>query len=129
MHIILYVMDALRVDHVSCHGYTRRTTTNFDLLANDGILFQNAFAPATWTRPVAASLLTGVYPLVHKVRQRNHVLGEAIPRLPVELGDQGWYTVAFSAMSNVSTATGFATGFDHFFDLYLDAELIEKTFP
>lgn len=125
MKIILYVLDSLRFDHVSCYGYERQTTPNIDRLAADGVVFERCYAPSTWTRPVAASLLTGTYPGVHGVRGRRDVFSAAIPRLPALFHAAGYRTACVSAIGNVSTAMGFAEGFDYFCDLYREPDLLQ----
>jgi arylsulfatase A-like enzyme len=124
MLVILYVLDALRADHLSCYGYSRKVSPNIDQLAADGALFRNCFAPATWTRPVAASILSGVYPLVHGTRTRTDRFSPSIVRLPESLQDAGFDTTAFSAMANVSIAGGFAQGFAKFVELFRDESVI-----
>jgi len=126
MNVIIYVLDALRADHVSVYGYHRKTTPNIDRLAEEGVLFANCFSPSTWTRPVAASILTGVYPPVHNVRTRKDMFSSDIPRLPEILQKQGYRTVAFSAMGNVSSVSGFNRGFEQYFDLYKVPSLVNK---
>lgn len=126
MNVLLYVVDALRADHLSCYGYERATTPTLDALAADGVRFENCFSPATWTRPVAATLSTGLYPPAHGTRTRHDTLGESIPTLAEQFRDAGYETVGVTSMGNVSTATGFDRGFDRFFDLYKDDDIVEK---
>ncbi len=126
MKIIVYVLDSLRYDHVSCYGYGRKTTPNIDGLAADGIIFERCYAPSTWTRPVAASLLSGTYPGVHGVRGRRDMFTARIPRLPGLLQLTGFKTACVSAIGNVSTAMGFGEGFDYFCDLYKEPALLQK---
>src|SRR5262245_35135219 len=49
--IILIVIDALRADHVGAYGYARATTPNLDAIARDGVVFEQAFSAANWTKP------------------------------------------------------------------------------
>lgn len=64
-NVLLVVCDALRQDVLGCYGNTRVKTPNFDRLAREGVVFENAFvqAPFTWTS--FGSLLTGKYPRRH----------------------------------------------------------------
>lgn len=126
MKIIIYVVDCLRADHVSCYGYHRNTTPHIDSLARDGILFEDAYSPSTWTKPVAASLLTGLYPPVHGVRMRRDVMRRDIQTLPELLHDHDYRTLAISTIGNVSSSLGFGRGFDRFIDLYKDPSLLGK---
>ncbi len=126
MHIILYVLDALRADHVGCYGYEREITPNIDKLAREGVIFENCFTSTTWTRPVAASLLTGAYPAVHKARSRDNMFSVNLKRLPEMLQEAGFKTAAFNTMGNIAGEIGFSRGFDHYFDLFREPALIAK---
>jgi arylsulfatase A-like enzyme len=126
VNAIIYVLDSLRSDHLSCYGYHRETTPNIDKLAKDGIIFENAYAQATWTRPCAASILTGTYPSIHQTIGINDALPSEIVTLPEVLVDEGFRAFAFSAMGNVSSALGFDKAFHSFHDLYKEESLIEK---
>ena len=123
MLVILYVLDALRADHLSCYGYERKTSPNIDQLAAEGVLFRNCYTPATWTRPAAASILSGAYPSVHGTQTRVNGFSSSIPRLPEFLQDTAFDTAAFSAMANISIAGGFGQGFGHFVELFRDESL------
>ncbi len=124
--IVLYVCDSLRPDHLSCYGYRRLTSPNIDRLAADGVLFRRAFAESTWTRPVAASLMSSLYPPTHGVLTLYDALHEDIPTLAGALRERGYGTVGLSAMSNVSALFGFANGFDTFEELFRDPGLAER---
>ena len=126
MHIILYVLDALRADHLGCYGYARDTSPNIDAIAKDGILFENCYTATTWTRPVAASLLTGVYPAVHQTRNRSEMFATSLLRLPALLGQAGFKTAGFTTMGNIAGNIGFNRGFDQYIDIYKSPEILRK---
>ena len=126
MNILIYVLDSLRPDHLSCYGYHRPTSPALDRLARDAVLFENAFAQATWTRPSAASLLTGAYPDIHQARTIHDAMPAQIITLPERLAEKGWKTCAFSAMGNVSSVLGFDRGFQIFHDLYKEKSLLAR---
>ena len=58
-NVLLVILDCVRADHVGAYGYDGGTTPNLDALARDGLLFERAYAPATWTVPSHASMFTG----------------------------------------------------------------------
>ena len=126
MHVILYVLDALRADHLGCYGYERDTSPAIDKLSRVGVLFDNCFTSSTWTRPVAASILTGTYPGAHKCCRRDDMLTSNITRLPQILKKGGFKTVAFSTMGNVASDIGFDVGFDQYYDLFRDPDIMVK---
>ncbi len=82
MHIICYVLDSLRADHLACYGYARNTSPNIDTLAKTGVLFNRCYSTSTWTRPVAASILSGTYPAIHGVQGRKDIFDSSSIRLP-----------------------------------------------
>jgi len=126
MYIILYVLDSLRTDHLSCYGYQRNTSPNIDKLSKDGIIFKNAFAQSTWTKPSAASILSSLYPSVHKVEYFESYFDKKLLRLPDFLKNLGYKNYAISAMGQVSTPMGFNKNFDIFIDLYKENKITYK---
>ncbi|HEY6935901.1 MAG TPA: sulfatase-like hydrolase/transferase, partial [Terriglobales bacterium] len=116
-NVLLIVVDTLRADHLSTYGYTRPTSPHLTQLASQGTLFENAIAPASWTLPVHASLLTGLYPEEHHVTNGGAALGWDYPLLGNEFRARGYRTAAFSANTPFfSRRRGFGRGFIHFED-------------
>lgn len=127
-NVLIYIIDALRADHLSCYGYPRPTSPRLDALAAGpgAARFTRAYSPATWTKPVAASILSGCYPPAHGVRSRNDLFIRAVPRLAELLQSAGYRTAAVSTIGNVSSVLGFGIGFDRFVDLYKDPALVSQ---
>jgi len=63
--VFIYVIDALRPDHLGCYGYPRGTSPAIDAFAAEATLYEHAYTPTTWTRPSVATMLTGLYASVH----------------------------------------------------------------
>lgn len=126
MNILLYVVDALRADHLSCYGYHRETSPNIDRFAKDAIIYERCFAPSTWTRASATSLLTGTYPAVHGVRRSNDEFTADIPTLSRQLSKSGFRTAGFNANGNIAGQLGFEDEFDEYFDLYKDEKVLQE---
>jgi arylsulfatase A-like enzyme len=129
-NVLVIVMDTLRADHVSSYGYSRPTTPNLDRLAKEGVLFQNAIAPSSWSLPSHVSLVTGKYLHDHKVGDvqpepwlgwQNYGLG-GFPTIGEALEKAGYRTAAFSAnRTYFSHDLGFGRGFIHFEDYFNSA--------
>ena len=66
--ILLITLDTTRADHLGPYGATDVETPALSGLADRGIVFDNAVATAPVTGPTHASLLTGLYPRRHGVR-------------------------------------------------------------
>ncbi|HVP10946.1 MAG TPA: sulfatase [Phycisphaerae bacterium] len=63
--VLLVVVDTLRADKLGCYGSGLGATPNFDALARDGVLFEQAYSQAPWTLPSFATLLTSLAPPQH----------------------------------------------------------------
>jgi arylsulfatase A-like enzyme len=68
-NVVLISFDALAAQDMSLYGYSLPTTPQFDRLARRSYNFVNFFSTSDFTSPAAASLLTGQYPLTHRVFQ------------------------------------------------------------
>ncbi len=112
--ILLWIVDTLRVDRLGFHGHERPVSPNFDALAEHSTVFEQAVAQSSWTRPTVATLLTGVGPERHGIRELNHGLDGSFATLPERLRELGYVTAGFSANANVTGDTGFEQGFDRF---------------
>ena len=116
-NVLVIVVDTLRSDHLSSHGYGRLTTPNLDRLAEQGVLFENAFATSSWSPPSHASLLTGRYLYEHDVD--TEPFDGRYPTLADALRARGYRTGAFSANTGYfSRRMGFGQGFTHFEDYF-----------
>lgn len=111
-NIILLSVDALRADHLSCHGYHRETTPVLDEMAESSLWYPNAYSASSHTREAIPSLLTGRYP-DEAVNSSYHLDTETIATV---LRREGFTTGAFHSNPFVSRAYGFDRDFDVFDD-------------
>jgi len=58
-NILLFAIDSLLADHMSCYGYPRLTTPHIDKFAQQGTLFERTYSAHIPTTPAYASMLTG----------------------------------------------------------------------
>jgi arylsulfatase A-like enzyme len=118
-HIVLLVLDTVRADRLSVYGYRRDTTPYLRDLAKKSVLYTRAKAPAPWTVPSHASLLTGLWPAEHQAQWGRTVLLPEHLTLAEMLAGHGFRTVGLSSNAFVDTAFGLAQGFEEFrfFDL------------
>jgi arylsulfatase A-like enzyme len=65
VNVVVYVSDALRVDHLGCYGARFLNTKTIDELAAGGVRFEQAISAASWTAPSMTSMVTGLYPHHH----------------------------------------------------------------
>ena len=118
-NVLVVVLDTLRADHLSSYGYHRSTTPNIDKFAQEGVLFEKAFATSSWTVPSHASLMTGRYMSENGADGLQLVLGEHNPTLAEVMASEGYITAGFSANTWwVTRNSGFDRGFLHFEDYF-----------
>lgn len=77
-NIILVTFDALAAEDMSLYGYHIKTTPNIDALAKESYVFDTMIANSNWTRPSAASILTGKYPITHNILGINNITRKMI---------------------------------------------------
>ena len=111
--VVLFVIDTLRADRVGAYGYERRTTPRLDALAAEGVVFEQAYAPAPWTLPSVVSLMTSTFPCEHGVVVDGQQLNPARATLAERLRDAGWSTGSLHANAYAGRASGLERGFGH----------------
>jgi len=96
MNVVLIVLDTLRADRLSCHGYDRPTSPNLDKLASEGVRFENCFIQSAGTHPGFTTIMTGRSPVYHGVISHcGHIpLKDGLKMLPEVLKEQGYVTAA-----------------------------------
>src|SRR5205085_3320254 len=92
-NVLVYLLDALRRDGLGCYGGRAGVSPNIDRLAAEGVVFDDAVAQGSWTRPAVASLLTGLIPVAHGVLQASDSLGEQAITLTERLHAIGYRTI------------------------------------
>ncbi len=114
--ILMISIDTLRADHLGTYGYERPTSPAIDRFAADALVFDNAFSHSPKTAISHMSLLTGLYPLAHGVRQWSEDSGERlsedIPTLATLLRGNGYHTGGFGGGGHMRLELGFDQGFD-----------------
>ena len=112
-HLFVWMVDTLRSDKVGAYNpKTRVETPNYDAFAADSTRFAWAQVPGTWSLPSHASLLTGVYPTLHKATAHEAKLSKDVAFISEELKKKGFKTAIFSSNGYVSGKWGFERGWD-----------------
>ena len=110
-------LDTVRADHVGAYGYRDGETPNLDRLAAEGVRFAQADSAVPLTLPSHASILSGLLPPEHGLR--NNGLGrfpDAAPTLAAQLGAAGYRTGAFVAAFVLDHRYGLSRGFETYDD-------------
>jgi arylsulfatase A-like enzyme len=115
-NVLFIVLDTVRAESLSLHGYARDTSPHLRRLASAGVRFDRARAAASWTLPSHASMFTGRWP--HELSARtNRPLDATFPTLAEYLRDHGYATAGFVANTFFCNHWyGLSRGFLHYED-------------
>jgi arylsulfatase A-like enzyme len=113
--IVLFTLDTTRADHLGCYGFDKARTPRLDELAAAGTRFALARTTCPLTLPAHSSILTGLEPFRHGVRDNaGYRLSDANATLAELLGAAGYETAGFVAAVVLGRASGIAQGFTTF---------------
>ncbi len=105
--VLLVTIDTLRADRLGCYGHQGARTPNLDALARRGVRFETAVAHAPITATSHASILTGLTPPRHGVRDNGaYALPVSLPTLAEAFSSAGYRTGAFVSGSPSTAASG-----------------------
>jgi arylsulfatase A-like enzyme len=117
-NIILFSIDTLRADGLSCYGNSVKTSPKIDELSTEGVLFRNALSQSSWTLPSHMTMFTSLYPSVHGCITPTTWTKSVDPldnywiTLPEILKSFGYSTVAFTDGKLLGPTFNFNQGFD-----------------
>ncbi|MEO1269937.1 MAG: sulfatase [Myxococcota bacterium] len=110
--ILLIMVDTLRADRLTPYGYPHNTSPTLAAFARDAVLFERAFAQASWTRPSVASLLTGQPPSEHRTIHKDDALPDHLVTLAEHLQQHRHPTAALVTNTNLAPYFNLQQGFD-----------------
>jgi arylsulfatase A-like enzyme len=123
--IVLVTIDTWRWDAIGASGSGRVKTPHLDAFAKEGLYCPKAWTSATLTAPSHATILTGLQPYHHGVRD-NHgsSLGATTRTLAAALRDRGYATAAFVSAHPLARVSGLASGFAVYDDRCAPGDLL-----
>jgi arylsulfatase A-like enzyme len=116
LNVIIYLIDALRPDHMGAYGYPRDTTPNIDALLDHAIVFEHAYSTAPRTAESVPSIMTSLPSIVHGVTGGRSWLPRDKPLLQEILNNHGYATASFITNVWAGPKSGLDRGFDFLFD-------------
>jgi len=117
LNLLLVTLDTTRADRIHAYGFDGIATPNLDRLAREGILFEQAVAPAPLTLPAHSSIFTGKFPPAHGVRDNGgFFLDDSETTLAERLRDRGFATGGFVGAYVLDHKWGVSQGFETYFD-------------
>jgi arylsulfatase A-like enzyme/Tfp pilus assembly protein PilF len=113
--ILLVSLDTTRADSIGPENAVVETPA-FSGLAARGLRFARAYATAPQTLPSHASMLTGLYPAGHGVRENGRRLGPGVETVAQRLERAGYATAAFVSGFPLAREFGLERGFETYDD-------------
>ena len=115
-NVLLISIDTLRADHLGCYGY-KTPTPAIDALAAKSVLFENAISQVPLTLPSHCSILTGLYPEQHGVRNNeSFALATKFLTLAEIFRENGYATGAVVGSFSLDSTFGVNQGFGFYED-------------
>ena len=120
-NVLLLILDTVRAANMSLYGYSRETTPNLELLAENGVTFDRAIATSPWTLPSHVSMFTGRLPYEFNTNFLIPYGGEHTT-LAEHLSDRGYMTAGFAGnLVYCAYESGITRGFVHYEDYRINA--------
>lgn len=114
VNVVLYLIDALRADHLDVYGYQRETAPTIRGLAKEGVRFARCFAHDTWTKSSVSSLFTGTTAWVHGVADDGDIVPDSFITVAEILRSRGYATGAVTSNGYPGPVTNLAQGLCQF---------------
>jgi len=118
-NLLLVTIDTCRADRLGCYGYDSIETPHIDRLALEGVLFEQARTSVPITLPSHVTIMTGMYPSAHGVRDNGaYVVSDSLITLAEILKGEGYLTAAFISAFPLESRFNLDQGFDHYGDKF-----------
>ena len=115
--LLLLTLDTTRADHLEPYGAPVGASPALAGLARQGVTFERATAVSPLTLPTHATLLTGLYPPQHGLRNNgSHHLPPRVRTLAERLRERGLRTAAFVSAAVLDRRYGLDRGFETYDD-------------
>jgi arylsulfatase A-like enzyme/Flp pilus assembly protein TadD len=116
-NLLLITLDTTRADRLGCYGFGAARTPAIDRLAAEGVRCANAVTAAPITLPSHATIMTGLYPPAHGVRDNGtYALGDDAVTLAERLKRAGYRTQAIVSALVLNRRYNLTQGFDGYDD-------------
>jgi arylsulfatase A-like enzyme/Flp pilus assembly protein TadD len=113
--VLLVTVDAVRPDRLGVYGGPV-PTPGLDAIAKDGVRFSQAYTTAPLCLPAHASILTGLFPSRHGLRDESQDLPKGAATAAELFHRAGYLTAAAVGSTMLDRSRGFDRGFDAYLD-------------
>ncbi|MBI2438106.1 MAG: sulfatase-like hydrolase/transferase [Lentisphaerae bacterium] len=93
-NVLIFCVDQMRADYLSCAGNPVVKTPNLDSLASRGVIFQRSYCNNPICMPARATMFTGLLPRDHGLRTNGQFMRPDLPTLLGVLAGAGYRTHA-----------------------------------
>lgn len=118
--VLVIAVEGLGFEKINCDSddsVARAEPSAFETLCQESIRFSHAYAPSTMSQATLASLLTGLYPFDHGVRNNGPDFLSARFRTSAEAAlSRGYRTIFISGGAPTWRKSGLSQGFEIFED-------------
>lgn len=105
-NVIFFIADDVSWNDYGCYGNTAARTPHIDLLAENGIRFDQAYLTASSCSPSRSSIITGRYPHNNgKAAELHQPISWNLPWFPEILREAGYFT-AISGKHHMTSTKG-----------------------
>jgi arylsulfatase A-like enzyme/Flp pilus assembly protein TadD len=127
--VVLVSIDTLRSDRLPAYGYRGVATPAIDALRHDAILFERAYSHTPLTLPSHTTMLSGLLPERHGIRDNAGYRFDAaaIPTVPSLLRAKGYRTGAAVSSFVLNAGSGLGAAFEHYDDREPGSEDQQRT--
>ncbi len=116
-NLLLVTFDTVRADHMGYAGGASGVTPMLDAMAKRGTWFSTAITSQPLTLPAHTSIMTGLYPTNHGVRNNGtYVVPQEITTLAEQFQEQGYATHGIVSAFVLDSQFGLDQGFDSYND-------------
>jgi arylsulfatase A-like enzyme/Tfp pilus assembly protein PilF len=116
-NVLFITLDTTRADHLPMYGYDHVKTPGLDRLAKESYVFDDGISHVPLTLPSHTTMLTGILPITHGVRDNSgYFVDKKITTLPELLKSHGYVTSAFVSAFVLDSRWQLSQGFDLYYD-------------
>lgn len=112
VNVVIFLIDTLRADRLGAYGHNKPTSPTIDALANEGVLFEFASAPAPWTLASVPSIHTSTFLCEHGVTVDGQRVGRSILTIAERFKQLKYSTASYYVNDFAGPLTGLDRGFD-----------------
>ena len=120
--LIVIAVDRLSFNSFACGEEKQNLNSGLNIMCREAIRFTHAYTTSTQSAADLGSILTGLYPVQHKLHRSFDRLSPGLRTLQDVADRQGYQTLFISGSPTILKKTGLSHGFD----IFEDSGIFEK---